>query len=57
MLYGIIRPLLFYQRIFFTVVAVLLDNNIDGVIATNTTLSREGVEGLEFDMRFINFDY
>jgi len=26
----------------------LLDNKIDGVIATNTTLSREGVEGLEF---------
>jgi len=26
----------------------LIDNNIDGVIATNTTLSREGVEGLEF---------
>jgi len=25
----------------------LIDNNIDGVIATNTTLSREGVEGLE----------
>lgn len=25
----------------------LLENNIDGVIATNTTLSREGVEGLE----------
>ena len=25
----------------------LLDNEIDGVIATNTTLSREGVEGLE----------
>ncbi|MBL4764573.1 MAG: quinone-dependent dihydroorotate dehydrogenase [Colwellia sp.] len=25
----------------------LVDNNIDGVIATNTTLSREGVEGLE----------
>jgi len=25
----------------------LLANNIDGVIATNTTLSREGVEGLE----------
>jgi len=24
----------------------LIDNNIDGVIATNTTLSREGVEGL-----------
>jgi dihydroorotate dehydrogenase len=26
----------------------LIDNDIDGVIATNTTLSREGVEGLEF---------
>jgi dihydroorotate dehydrogenase len=26
----------------------LIDNNIDGVIATNTTLSRNGVEGLEF---------
>ena len=26
----------------------LMKNNIDGVIATNTTLSREGVEGLEF---------
>ncbi len=26
----------------------LIDNNIDGVIATNTTLSREGVEGLDF---------
>lgn len=26
----------------------LIDNAIDGVIATNTTLSREGVEGLEF---------
>ncbi|MCP4991036.1 MAG: quinone-dependent dihydroorotate dehydrogenase [Colwellia sp.] len=26
----------------------LIDNNIDGVIATNTTLSREGVERLEF---------
>ncbi|TYK66770.1 quinone-dependent dihydroorotate dehydrogenase [Colwellia echini] len=26
----------------------LIDNQIDGVIATNTTLSREGVEGLEF---------
>ena len=25
----------------------LIDNDIDGVIATNTTLSREGVEGLE----------
>ncbi len=25
----------------------LISNNIDGVIATNTTLSREGVEGLE----------
>jgi len=25
----------------------LIDNNIDGVIATNTTLSREGVESLE----------
>jgi len=25
----------------------LINNNIDGVIATNTTLSREGVEGLE----------
>ncbi len=25
----------------------LIQNNIDGVIATNTTLSREGVEGLE----------
>ena len=25
----------------------LIDNNIDGVIATNTTLSRGGVEGLE----------
>ncbi|MCJ8321093.1 MAG: quinone-dependent dihydroorotate dehydrogenase [Colwellia sp.] len=25
----------------------LIDNNIDGVIATNTTISREGVEGLE----------
>ena len=25
----------------------LIANNIDGVIATNTTLSREGVEGLE----------
>ena len=25
----------------------LLENNIDGVIATNTTLSREGVEGLK----------
>jgi dihydroorotate dehydrogenase len=25
----------------------LIENNIDGVIATNTTLSREGVEGLE----------
>ena len=25
----------------------LIDNEIDGVIATNTTLSREGVEGLE----------
>jgi len=25
----------------------LVNNNIDGVIATNTTLSREGVEGLE----------
>ncbi|NQY62742.1 MAG: quinone-dependent dihydroorotate dehydrogenase [Alteromonadaceae bacterium] len=25
----------------------LIDNNIDGVIATNTTLSREGVENLE----------
>lgn len=25
----------------------LIDNNIDGVIATNTTLSREGVEGLD----------
>jgi dihydroorotate dehydrogenase len=27
----------------------LIDNDIDGVIATNTTLSREGVEGLEFE--------
>ena len=26
----------------------LIDNGIDGVIATNTTLSREGVEGLDF---------
>jgi len=26
----------------------LIDNGIDGVIATNTTLSRAGVEGLEF---------
>ncbi len=26
----------------------LIDNDIDGVIATNTTLSREGVENLEF---------
>jgi dihydroorotate dehydrogenase len=26
----------------------LIDNNIDGVIATNTTLSRKGVEGLEY---------
>jgi dihydroorotate dehydrogenase len=26
----------------------LIDNEIDGVIATNTTLSRDGVEGLEF---------
>ena len=26
----------------------LIANNIDGVIATNTTLSREGVEGLEY---------
>lgn len=26
----------------------LIDNKIDGVIATNTTLSREGVEGLEY---------
>lgn len=26
----------------------LIENGIDGVIATNTTLSREGVEGLEF---------
>jgi dihydroorotate dehydrogenase len=26
----------------------LIDHDIDGVIATNTTLSREGVEGLEF---------
>jgi dihydroorotate dehydrogenase len=26
----------------------LIDNGIDGVIATNTTLSREGVEGLQF---------
>ncbi|GAW96225.1 MULTISPECIES: quinone-dependent dihydroorotate dehydrogenase [Colwellia] len=26
----------------------LIDNGIDGVIATNTTLSRDGVEGLEF---------
>ncbi|HCH69534.1 MAG TPA: quinone-dependent dihydroorotate dehydrogenase [Colwellia sp.] len=26
----------------------LIDNNIDGVIATNTTLSREGVEGLQY---------
>jgi len=26
----------------------LIDNEIDGVIATNTTLSREGVEALEF---------
>ncbi len=26
----------------------LIENNIDGVIATNTTLSREGVEGLEY---------
>ncbi|MEI6893093.1 MAG: quinone-dependent dihydroorotate dehydrogenase [Colwellia sp.] len=26
----------------------LIDNNIDGVIATNTTLSREGVENLDF---------
>jgi dihydroorotate dehydrogenase len=26
----------------------LIDNDIDGVIATNTTLSREGVETLEF---------
>ncbi len=26
----------------------LIDNNIDGVIATNTTLSRVGAEGLEF---------
>ncbi len=26
----------------------LIDNNIDGVIATNTTLSREGVENLKF---------
>ena len=26
----------------------LIDNEIDGVIATNTTLSREGVENLEF---------
>ncbi len=25
----------------------LIDNNIDGVIATNTTLSRDGVEGLD----------
>lgn len=25
----------------------LIDNDVDGVIATNTTLSREGVEGLE----------
>ncbi|WP_057831212.1 quinone-dependent dihydroorotate dehydrogenase [Colwellia sp. TT2012] len=26
----------------------LIDNGIDGVIATNTTLARDGVEGLEF---------
>ena len=30
-----------------SIVDSLIDNNIDGVIATNTTLSREGVEGLE----------
>ena len=30
-----------------SIAASLIDNNIDGVIATNTTLSREGVEGLE----------
>ena len=31
----------------FSIAKSLIDNNIDGVIATNTTLSREGVEGLE----------
>jgi len=31
-----------------SIAASLIDNNIDGVIATNTTLSREGVEGLEY---------
>ncbi|OUR62287.1 dihydroorotate dehydrogenase (quinone) [Colwellia sp. 39_35_sub15_T18] len=30
-----------------SIAASLIDNNIDGVIATNTTLSREGVAGLE----------
>lgn len=30
------------------VAETLINNNIDGVIATNTTLSREGVEGHEF---------
>jgi len=30
------------------VAETLIKNNIDGVIATNTTLSREGVEGHEF---------
>jgi dihydroorotate dehydrogenase len=30
------------------VAEILLQNNIDAVIATNTTLSREGVEGLHF---------
>jgi len=30
-----------------SIAACLINNNIDGVIATNTTLSREGVEGLE----------
>jgi len=30
-----------------SIAASLINHNIDGVIATNTTLSREGVEGLE----------
>jgi dihydroorotate dehydrogenase len=30
------------------VAETLIKNNIDGVIATNTTLSREGVEGHQF---------
>jgi dihydroorotate dehydrogenase len=30
------------------VAETLIKNNIDGVIATNTTLSRDGVEGHEF---------